>query len=298
MTFPSKSIDTLVSDKAPARIDTLVSDIYGLFQRPTQVPTKDLEALGQEIANHVGDALKGDERPPTLRMSNLGTPCDRKLWYEINRPELKEPTPPYAKIKFLYGHILEALLLFLAKVAGHEVRGRQDELEIEGVKGHRDGLIDGRLVDVKSATTASFKKFRENGLRDDDPFGYLDQIGAYHDASEDTEDEEHVSFLAIDKQLGHIVLDTYEVDKKKDYSALVNAKKDMLEASTPPPRAFSDIPEGKSGNKRLGTNCSYCPFKDACWPNLRTFIYSNGPVYLTKVEREPNVLEVNGRREF
>ena len=35
--------------------------------------------------------------------------------------------------------------------------------------------------------------------------------------------------------------------------------------------------------------CSYCQFKDACWPNLQTYVYARGPVHLTKVVREPKV---------
>lgn len=279
-------------------IDTLVSDIYALFERPTTVPEDELEALGKELAGVIGDALRGDTSPPTLRMSNLGTPCDRKLWYSVNKPYLGEKIPAYARIKFLYGHILESLLLFLATRAGHEVSGRQTELDIGGVKGHRDAVIDGRTVDVKSATTASFKKFRDNGLREDDPFGYLTQINAYFYAGGEEVTDERVSFLAIDKQLGHIVLDTYKADSTTDYDELVEQKKTMLASSTPPERAFEDEPMGASGNRKLGTHCSYCEFKKACWPELRTFVYSNGPVYLTEVEREPNVLEVNSRREF
>jgi hypothetical protein len=280
-----------------SNIDTLVRDIYALFDRKTEIPKEELEALGQEIAKSVEDALsRGEEDPPSLRMSNLGSPCDRKLWYTINRPALREKLPAYTRIKFLYGHILESLLLFFAERAGHQVTGRQTELDIGGVKGHRDAVIDGRTVDVKSATTASFKKFRENRLGEDDPFGYLDQINAYRDADKGNVDDK-VSFLAIDKQLGHIVLDTYPANGK-DYDALVDQKRAMVEADTPPVRGYEDEPTGAGGNRKLGTNCSYCDFKATCWPNLRTFIYSNGPVYLTKVEREPNVLEVNSRREF
>ena len=56
-----------------------------------------------------------------------------------------------------------------------------------------------------------------------------------------------------------------------------------------PNRAFSDVPDGKSGNMKLGTQCSYCEFKKVCWPDLKTYIYSSGPRYLTKVVREPKV---------
>ena len=62
----------------------------------------------------------------------------------------------------MFGDILEELLLFLAKEAGHTVTGQQDTLSISGVNGHRDAIIDGRLVDVKSASSYSFRKFKNN----------------------------------------------------------------------------------------------------------------------------------------
>lgn len=272
-------------------IDTLVSDIYKLFDTAQEVPEDKLKALGEEIAGHVGSALKReDEGPPKLRMSNIGTPCKRKLWYSIRAPQTQEKLPGHTKIKFLFGHILESLLLFFSELAGHTVTGKQDELDIAGVKGHRDAVIDGRTVDAKSATTHSFKKFKEHRLLEDDPFGYVDQINSYRFADADNVDDK-VSFLAIDKQLGHICLDTYEANEI-DYEAKMLELQEMLDQDTPPDRAFTDQDHGASGNKCLSMNCSYCPFKQTCWPNLRTFVYSNGPVYMTRVEREPNVPEV------
>lgn len=61
-----------------------------------------------------------------------------------------------------------------------------------------------------------------------------------------------------------------------------------------PERAFQPEPDGKSGNMKLGLQCSYCNMKHACYPNLRTFIYSNGPRYLTTVVKTPDVPEVDG----
>jgi hypothetical protein len=40
---------------------------------------------------------------------------------------------------------------------------------------------------------------------------------------------------------------------------------------------------------KLDTGCSYCPHKFNCWPDLKTYYYSTGPRYLTKVVREPRV---------
>jgi hypothetical protein len=228
-------------------------------------------------------------------MSNLGTQCDRKLWYGINRPELSEPLPASVRLKFLFGDILEEVLLFLAKAAGHTVKGEQAEVTLAGVKGHIDGFVDGELVDCKSASSYAFRKFKDHGLEQDDPFGYLTQIDGYLTASSSHPDllnKTRAHFLAVDKQLGHITLDTYP-KKIVDYDALVARKREMLSSTTPPPRGYNDEPEGASGNRKLGIACSYCAFKSVCWPGLRVFNYSRKPSFLTRVVREPKVPEMS-----
>lgn len=244
--------------------------------------------LGQDLATRIATSLAkgGDQTTPSLRLSNIGTPCDRKLWYMINKPELAEPLSPSTKLKFLFGDILEELLLWLAEQSGHTVTDKQKEVEVNGVKGHIDALIDTHLVDVKSASSRSFDKFKYGLNASNDTFGYLHQLGAYSHAI----GAKVLAFLAVDKQFGHICLDTHEKDDT-DYPKLVEKKKYIVSLPDPPKRTFSDVPEGKSGNRKLCTECSYCPFKQSCFPGLRTFVYSTGPVYLTHVAREPLVPE-------
>lgn len=277
------------------KINTLIEDIYGLFDGTHKFSEESIEQFGKKLATHLSRRIEEQRGAPTLRLSSIGSP-DRKLWYSINTPELGEKLSPKTRFKFLIGDLLEELLLFLAEESGHDVSGAQDEVSINGVKGHRDAVIDGRIVDVKSASSYSFKKFKEHKLRDDDPFGYIDQLGSYLDASKGdplVHDREKASFLAIDKTLGHLALDTYRYGTV-DYSAVVEAKKEMLKSPSPPERCYEPVPDGKSGNEKLGVQCSYCAFKKACYPELRTFLYSTGPVYLTKVVRTPNVHELTG----
>lgn len=231
-------------------------------------------------------------------MSNIGRPCERQLWYEINMPDASSELRPETYMKFMYGHLVEELLLFLADLAGHKVTGRQDEQEIEGIKGHRDAIIDGVLIDVKSASSYSFKKFKEGRLLEDDPFGYSDQIQSYLYAGigeEKVKDKERAAFLVVDKTLGHVTLDVHQKNGR-DYSTLYQQKRDMVQREAPPERNFTSKPFGKSGNETLQTICSYCAFKKECWPELRQFLYSTGPVDLVKVTKEPLVPEIiNGK---
>lgn len=197
-------------------------------------------------------------------------------------------------MKFSFGDLIELLLLFLSEAADHDVQGTQDEQEIEGIKGHRDAVIDGTVVDVKSASSYSFRKFSEGTLSENDSFGYVDQLQSYIYAGQTDDkvtDKDRGAFLVVDKTLGHICLDIHE-KKNVPYDKIYKYKKEMVASEAPPPRGFDPVPEGKSGNEKLGINCSYCEFRKKCYPNARTFLYSNGPVSLVKVVREPNVPEL------
>jgi hypothetical protein len=275
-------------------IDTLPGDIFRLFTEDHTFDEGNVEAFGKRLSEIIHNRIGRKSGIPALRMSNLGTRCLRKLWYEINQPEKGEPLDGPARLKFLYGDILEELLLFLAKESGHSVEGEQDELEINGVLGHRDAVIDGVLVDVKSASSFSFKKFADGTLAEDDAFGYLDQINAYLYASQDDpllKEKAAAAFLAVDKTLGKITLMKTK-SNGVDYSKKVQEIRNALSQTDPPKRAYSDEPDGKSGNRKLGVNCSYCAFKQHCWPELQVYQYANGPRFFTKIAKPPRVERV------
>lgn len=271
-------------------IDTLVSDIQALLVKGVTFTEDEEKALGHRVAQAITLGLEDRARQPGLRMSKLGSPCERKLWYGDHPDTAGDPEPLTAatRLKFTYGHILEECLLFLAEKAGHHVARRQETVDYNGVPGHIDAIIDGELVDVKSANSRSYDKFKFNKLREDDPFGYLTQQEGYYRALGLETGRFH--FLAIDKELGHICLDTYPVDTKRDLAKEIALKQEMLKQSTPPPRLPS-VEDGKSGNRKLGLNCNYCEFKKTCWPEMRTFLYSSGPRHLVRVVREPDVPE-------
>lgn len=280
-------------------LSTLIDDINNILVEgveDTEETNEKLDAFGKAVASVIKEKLLKENKQKgfTLRMSNIGSPCVRKLYLEKNHPENKEELTPDNLLKFLFGDLTEELLIFLADISGHKVEGRQDEVEIEGIKGHRDVIIDGTLMDVKSASSYSFKKFKEGLTPETDAFGYLTQIKSYHAASQDdplVTDKEHVAFLVFDKQHGHICLDIHSVNPPKDWNEFYKTRKEIVDGKSLPERGFQSEPFGKSGNMKLGVNCSYCNMKDKCWPGLRKFIYSTGPVFLTEVKYQPNVPE-------
>lgn len=269
-------------------ISTLVEDIYKLFDG--------------EFTISPSHTVRREDAVKSLRMSILGYP-DRQLWYELNSDIEGETLPPYTMMKFLYGHLLEDMIIDLAIQAGHTVTDRQKEVEVDGVPGHIDCIIDDVLIDVKSASSFAFEKFRDHTLKDNDTFGYIPQLSSYFHCVGGTA----AGFLAIDKTLGHICLDLYTPEELRQYDTRgrIRDVKRMLGSNEEPEHCFTPVPEGVSksspdgnGNYVLSTRCSYCRYKHRCWRDsnngegLRTFLYSKGPRFFTHVEKEPRVMEI------
>lgn len=252
------------------------------------------KAFGEDLSRIVEDRLSGRDQSFRLRPSNLGEKCDRRLWYQSNRPNKAVRLKPQDKLKFLLGDIFEAVILYLAEASGHSVVGKQDVVSLHGVSGSRDAVIDGVTVDAKSASPFSWQKFNNHLTEDQDAFGYLNQIEFYRQAGANDPLVTHkgqAAFLAGEKVLGKLTLDIHDA-KDTDFLSLIEAKQDMLSLPDPPGRAFHAEPDGKSGNMVLGTKCNYCEFRKHCWPGTRTFLYSTGPKHFTKIVREPQVSEI------
>ena len=279
-------------------IDTLIRDIYVLMENKTIGEGVDLDeqcdAFGRTMADVLREQLSPREDNRKLRLSAIGKP-DRQIYNSYHGVE-GEPIRGATYIKFLYGHLVEAMLLALVRCSGHEVTGEQKEVEVDGVKGHIDGYIDGVLMDVKSCSSFGFKKFHKNTLHEDDPFGYIPQLKAYAHAEGQTK----YGWLAMDKQNGTLAWLQYdETHTDQPYAEAIDwsvpqriADVKKLVEGPLPALCYEDLPDGKSGNRKLAMGCSYCQYKDVCYPELRTFYYSNGPRYLTKVVKDPRVMEI------
>jgi hypothetical protein len=193
---------------------------------------------------------------------------------------------------------LEEVLLFMAKAAGHEVRNRQGSVVYEfedgwQVRGRIDAVIDGEIVDVKTASPYSYTKMVDEGLtKENDAFGYSGQIGFYQLNKEQLDCEgTDPKFLVMDKQNGKVGLAGPAAGTKLTQKRLEEIKDAVKDPTVPPDRGFDDV-STTNGNRKLGINCSYCAFKGDCWPSLRVFNYSRGPVFLTSVKKVPKNVEI------
>lgn len=277
---------------------TLPEDIFAVLdsEQDHEVSEENVEWAGEIFKSLLRKRMtKRQERrgEKAIVFSSLGKK-DRQIWYAANKPEVAEKLSPKSSFKFLYGDVLEVLLLFLAKEAGHEVTHEQFRVEIDGIGGYTDCVIDGVPVDCKSASPYSYQKFKDGSFVFDDPFGYIPQLSGYAHALENTN---RAGFLVADKVHGDICF--AEID---DIDIRANAPqprishlREVIAQDAPPPRCYDDVPEGKSGNRKLSLGCSYCAFRDDCWADanggkgLRKYIYARGPVWFTRVAKEPRV---------
>ena len=281
------------------KLNTLVDDIY-----------KKLSVLGkgkslnlsEETIDQFGESMKEVLRhwstphpraTETLRMSNIGRP-NRQLWFDMKTEQQAQEIPPATFIKFLYGHMLEEVVLLLVKLAGHTVSDEQKNVKIKGIEGHMDCVIDGEVIDVKTASGYAFKKFKDGTLAEDDTFGYMSQLAGY-EAGHGTSNG---GFLAMNKENGELALYIPEELDKPNIETKIDTVKKSLKKQTPPELCYLPIPDGTSGNMKLPRGCFFCRHKVECHKDsnngkgLRVFKYAKGLTYLTQVVKEPKVEEI------
>ena len=281
------------------KLNTLVDDIY-----------KKLSVLGkgkslnlsEETIDQFGESMKEVLRhwstphpraAETLRMSNIGRP-NRQLWFDMKTEQQAQEIPPATFIKFLYGHMLEEVVLLLVKLAGHTVSDEQKNVKIKGIEGHMDCVIDGEVIDVKTASGYAFKKFKNGTLAEDDTFGYMSQLAGY-EAGHGTSNG---GFLAMNKENGELALYIPEELDKPNIETKIDTVKKSLKKQTPPELCYLPIPDGTSGNMKLPRGCFFCRHKIECHKDsnngkgLRVFKYAKGLTYLTQVVKQPKVEEI------
>lgn len=281
-------------------LNTIVPDIYGLLENLSNgepLPITE-EALDETMASMKEAILHWATPRPrdtdfTVRMSNVGKPS-RQMWFEKRDPNGRGSVDGATQIKFLYGHVLEEIVLMLVRMAQHNVTDEQKEVTVNGIVGHMDCKINGQVVDVKSASKFAFNKFMKGTLADDDPFGYLGQLAGYEKA----EGTDEGGFLVINKESGELCMYVPDDLDKPNIDTKINTLLDELKLDTPPELCYTPTPDGKKGNMQLPKGCTWCKYKHQCHKDandgegLRTFKYSTGYKYLTHVEAEPKVDEI------
>lgn len=209
-----------------------------------------------------------------LRMSNIGRPLCQLQLEKLNTP--KEPPDNFFAFKMIYGDCIELLAIVILKAAGVNVQSEQISVSNEaGIEGTYDVEIDNKIYDIKSASAwAWLHKFHNQTIQDlwtDDPFGYVCQgIGYSHSVG-----KRFGGWIAINKETGQwTVLDAvYDAAFEKEVLDKIAYNQKVIESNAPFKKCYSDVPEiyykVPTGNRVLDRVCSFCRYKEHCWPDLK-----------------------------
>jgi CRISPR/Cas system-associated exonuclease Cas4 (RecB family) len=295
----------------------VVDDVYELLRHPGNYDIKEEQVsdLGLRIAKAIAKQFSKEEEKERTYIwpSQLGTPCDRKVWYHHN-PDVRElPPHPWTRIKFMQGDIAEEIALALVEWTGkHEVTERQGYVEWKDkdgrilLRGKKDAKINGIPVEIKAQADMAYTRTATGKLLEEDPFGYIVQLRSY---ILEEDQEQGGAILAINRTMGHMHILPVPAHNLPEIRERIEHLTRVLDnREVEPDRVYEDEPDGythkekgfiPNGNRVLGLACQYCPFRYHCWRDsndgkgLRTFKSSRGPVYFTKVVKEPKMQEVH-----
>ena len=240
--------------------------------------------ISSTIVNEFGEACKQAfkkqftdtrENKFRIRMSSIGRPLCQ-LQMEKSGAEA-EPMPYNAKMRNLFGDLIEASAVAIMKAAGIRIEDLQKEVKLklgkQTIKGTYDVKIQNKIWDIKSASPYSFDhKFGEDGGFDailkQDTFGYVSQGYLYSNA----EKTDFGGWIAVNKSTGEwSIAETPLSDSKYSKDAIELSQKNMeaLESNAPFKRLFKDEEEffnkKATGNRTLGLECRFCAYKKPCW---------------------------------
>lgn len=257
------------------------------------VPIDDLLLKpAQRDVEHFIRKLYEDEpnRPFTLRLSSIGRPLCQLQMERNKAPSV--PNDWNFPLRMMYGGVIEGLAVSIMRHAGINIEEEQThvklavtfinnahpfgaEKETYHIPGTLDLVIDGRVWDVKSASSYSYaEKFKTyETLRDDDTFGYLPQLYGYAVARGIPPG----GWIVVDKSSGEMkvicVPDDYEAEQARTIAIIENNVIALIETNKPFKRQFTDVDEKFSkrftGNKILQSPCTFCKYKYECWPGLQ-----------------------------
>lgn len=243
-------------------------------EMPSQLLDEFSTLARKALEKHFSDK---DEEEFRLRMSNVGKPLCQLQMQAKNTEE--EPKDYSFKMRMIIGDILEAVLITLIKASGIEVKNIHKKVELKNkdidIKGEFDIELSDGIYDIKTVSPYAFDhKFNSDNafenIKSSDTFGYVTQGYAYGEAAK----LPFKGWIAINKSTGQINFAEAPDDDKEKKEVLNALKKThrSIHNGKPFKRCFSDVKETyyskPTGNRVLGFECSYCPFKFSCWKDL------------------------------
>ncbi len=261
---------------------TFLEEVKSLLVESQRRPIKIPDEIQKEFAKDCLSAVQKqftDKRESEfrIRMSNIGRPLCQ---LQMEKKYATDSTVGYAdnyntKLRNLYGDIIEAVVVMLLRVVKVNIQGVQGKVKLKtkyfDIKGTYDIIIDDKVYDIKSASSFSFRnKFGQGfqSIANDDVFGYLPQGYLYAQSLK----KNFGGWIVINKETGEMLItEPPQEDSKFKREALKRANTNIkaLMKDKPFERQFElkneKFGRNETGNKVLGTVCSYCQYKHKCW---------------------------------
>ena len=202
------------------------------------------------------------ERKFSIRMSGLGRPLCQQL---LDRQGLKEDMDYNALFRFMFGDLVESVIVLIMEQADVEIVEKQ-KMGVE------------KVWDVKSASEWAFK-FKYTGfggydkIKEDDPFGYVMQGHLYGEAT----GLPFGGWIVVNKSSGEIAMveapDWQEEDRKEYLKDAEVRVKRLLDPNPDFVKPFKSEFETykvkgeiiRTGNKTLPKICGMCGYRSHCW---------------------------------
>lgn len=221
--------------------------------------------------------LVREEKAFRVSPHNVGQ-CPRKLSY-LAHGYARKPLNARTRMTFLYGDLVELLLVTFAKAAGCPITTGDREVQTEVGRGYIDADYEGGLpVEVKSMSDIGFRKFEKDGI--DDMWGYLSQLQCYMRAK----GADRGIVVGVRKSTGHMHEEIVSRADEK-YLPIVKAAQEAV-ATHPdmlcrPVWAMDSLKllTRKKQYEITDPRCRYCDCIDSCWPGVQTEFLSKGPVF-------------------
>lgn len=182
--------------------------------------TQEIEALeGHNLTHILNDfaddladgycAAYADEKRTHISLSQVHKPVCLSLLTKHGIHD-KSSTNMAAKTHLFLGHMYESLIISWMLQSDVDIRNRQEEVELYGIKGHIDFYLpeEDMVVDVKSMSPYYHRTFSEFP---DDNRGYITQILAYRKAMGCS----RAAILAVNKLNNELTF--HEIKDDEDY---------------------------------------------------------------------------------
>jgi len=201
------------------------------------------------------EAKRAGENIPRqhLGLSEIGHKCPRWLWYAHHNTPSKPIEGRIIRL-FRTGNIIEDAIISDLESIGIEVTDRQREVEIVNgdivLKGHIDGIINGQLLEIKSAAEKYFKQLLKVGYEKWNP-KYKAQAHVYMVLCELTE----CIVIVENKNDSTLYIETLKLDRDYVTKLLIDVFA-AITSQQPPERICPDASWYKS---------KFCKYQDVCF---------------------------------